>query len=148
MLLEMGRLTEGLWERGLATFNLPKLVCVVNNIQEIRFAVLDKTCKKQRSQPYCCSKLASNHSGQLLFCFKLARIVRNVKLVWNTVRNCPVARNWRQNTLRNCLFVRNWLLLLRSQNLSKTPCATLLLLEIGVKTLCATVFLFEIGQFC
>ena len=81
MLLEIGRLTEGLWERGLATFNLPKLVCVVNNILEIRFAVLDRTCKKQGSQPYCCSKLASNHSGQLLFCFQLARIVRNVKLV-------------------------------------------------------------------
>ena len=81
MLLAIGRLTEDQWERGLATFNLPKLICVVNNIQEIRFAVLDKTCKKQRAQPCCCSKLASNHSAQLSFCFKLARIVWKVKLV-------------------------------------------------------------------
>ena len=81
MLLAIGRLTEDQWERGLATFNLPKLICVVNNIQEIRFAVLDKTCKKQRAQPYSCSKLASNHSAQLSFCFKLARIVWKVKLV-------------------------------------------------------------------
>ena len=45
MLLAIGRLTEHQRERGLATFNLPKLICVVNNIQEIGFAVLDKSCK-------------------------------------------------------------------------------------------------------
>ena len=188
---------------------------MVNNIQKIRFAVLDKTFKKQRAQPCCCSKLASNHPAQLSFCFKEARIVRKVKLVWNTVRNCPVSGNWRQNALRNCLFlengpfslkakicprhraqhsccsklasklsaklslclklvsfvkrlklvqnpfrnfpvaanwrqnalhnsgfVQNWRLLLRSWNLTQTPCATVLLLEIGLKTLCATVVSF------
>ena len=101
LLLAIGRLTEGLWERGLATFNLPKLVCVVNNIQEIRFPVLDKTCKMQRAQPCCCSKLASNHSAQLSFCLKLVTFVKKLNLVQNTMRNCPVAENWRQNTLRN-----------------------------------------------
>ena len=101
MLLAIGRLTEDMWERGLATFNLPKLICVVNNIQEIRFAVLDKSCKMQRAQPCCCSKLASNHSAQLSFCLKLVTFGKKLNHVQNTLRNCPVAENWRQNTLRN-----------------------------------------------
>ena len=104
MLLAIGRLTEDQWERGLATFNLPKLICVVNNIQEIRFAVLDKSCKMQRAQPCCCSKLASKHpaelsccsklaskhSAQLTFCLKLATLLKKLKLVQNIVCNCPV----------------------------------------------------------
>ena len=28
----------------------------------------------------------------------------SIKLVQNSVRNLPVARNWRQNTRRNCRF--------------------------------------------
>ena len=104
LLLECGPLTKSLWERGLATVNLNKLVCVVNNIQEIQFAVLDKPCKKQSAQPCCCSKLARNHTAQLSFCFKLARIIRKQKLVKNTVRNWPVAKNWRKKSLRNSRF--------------------------------------------
>ena len=100
-MLAIGRLTECLWERGLATFNLPKLVCVVNNIEEIRFAILDKTCKMQRTQPRCCSKLASNHSAQVSFCLKLVTFVKKLNLVQNTMRNCPLAQNWGQNNLRN-----------------------------------------------
>ena len=101
MLLAIGRLTEDQWERGLATFNLPKLICVVNNIQEIRYALLDKSCKMQRGQPCCLSKLASNHSAQLSFCLKLMTFGKKLNHVQNTLRNCPVAENWRQNTLRN-----------------------------------------------
>ena len=71
-------------------------------------AVLDKTCRKQRAQPCCCSKLAPNHTAQLSFCLKWATFVKKLKLVQNTVRNCPVARNWRQNTLRNRRFALNW----------------------------------------
>ena len=104
MLLAIGRLTEDQWERGLATFNLPKLICVVNNIQEIRFAVLDKSCKMQREQLWCCSKLASNHSVQLSFCLKLVIFSKKLNHVQNTLRNCPVDSNWRPNTLRNCRF--------------------------------------------
>ena len=104
MLLAIGRLTEDQWERGLATFNLPKLICVVNNIQEIRFAVLDKSCKMQRAQPCCCSKLALNHSVQLSFCLKLVTFGKNLNHVQNTLCNCPVAENCRQNTLRNERF--------------------------------------------
>ena len=37
--------------------------------------------------------------------------------VQNTVRNCPVAQNLRQNTLRNRRFASNWPVLLGSQNL-------------------------------
>ena len=87
--------------------NLPKLVCVVNNIQEIRFAVLDKTFKKQSAQQCCCSKLAPNHTVQLSFCFKLARIIRKQKLVTNSAQLycCP-------------------------KSASKTPCATVVVLEI------------------
>ena len=64
------------------------------------------------------------------------------------MHNCPVAQNWSQNTPRNCRFALNWRLLLKSQDFSKTPFATVLLLEIGVKTLFATVVLLEIGDFC
>ena len=101
MLLAIGRLTKDLWERGLATFNLPKLICVVNNIQEIRYALLDNSCKMQRARPCCLSKLASNHSAQLSFCLKLMTFGKKLNHVQNTLRNCPVAENWRQNTLRN-----------------------------------------------
>ena len=101
MLLTIGRLTKDTRERGLVTFHLPKLVCVVNNIQEIQFAVLDKSCKMQRAQPCCLSKLASNHSAQLSFSLKLMTFVKKLNHVQNTLRNCPVAQNWRQNTLRN-----------------------------------------------
>ena len=74
---------------------------MVNNIQEIRIAVLDKTRNEQSAQSGCSSKLAPNHTAQLSFYFKLARIIRQQKRATKTVRNCPVARNWRQNTLRN-----------------------------------------------
>ena len=46
-----------------------------------------KACEKRRAQLSCISKFASNHTAQLLFCFKLVRIVRNLKLVRNSVRN-------------------------------------------------------------
>ena len=111
------------------------------------FCYKAKNCPKQRTQPSCCSKLASKHSAQMSFCLKLATFFKKVKLVQNTVRNCPVARNWRQNTLRNCRFW-HWRLLLTSENLSKTPCATVHFLEICVKALCATLNLAEIGDFC
>ena len=58
---------------------------------KLPFAVLGKTSAKERPQLYCCFKLAPNHTLQLLFCFKLARIVKKVKLVQETVSNCPVA---------------------------------------------------------
>ena len=57
-------------------------------------AVVDKTCKRQRARPCCCLKLAPNHTAQLSFCFKLARIVTKVKFEKNTMRIFPVARNW------------------------------------------------------
>ena len=80
-------------------------------------AVVDKTCKRQRARPCCCLKLAPNHTAQLSFCFKLARIVTKVKFEKNTMRIFPFARNWGQNTLRNCRFAYNWRVLLN--NLTK-----------------------------
>ena len=47
-------------------------------------------------------KFASQSSAQLTFCLKLATFVNKLRLVQNTVRNCPVSSNRRQNTLRNC----------------------------------------------
>ena len=43
------------------------------------------------------------------------------------------------------VFAANLPVLLKRKNLSKTPCATVLLLEIGVKTLCVSVVFLEIG---
>ena len=59
--------------------------------KKLRFAVSGKTSAKQRGQLYCCLKLAPNDTLQLSFCFKLARIVKKLKLVQETKRNCPVA---------------------------------------------------------
>ena len=56
-------------------------------------------------------------------------LLKSLKLVQNTVHNCPVARNWRQNTLRNCRFASNWRLLLKSLKLLKTARATVNLLK-------------------
>ena len=64
------------------------------------------------------------------------------------MRNCPVAHNLRRNTLRNFSFAWNGQNFISSLNLSKTPCATFLLLEIGVQPLCATVVLLQIGPYC
>ena len=47
----------------------------------------------------------------------------------NIVRNCPVARNWRQNTLHNCRFSGNWRRLLKSLKLLKRVRATINLLK-------------------
>ena len=102
--------------------------------KKLWFAVLDKTCKKQRARKCYCSKLASSHNVQLSFCFKLVRIVRKLTPVRNCARNCPVNQNWCH--------------LLKSQNLSKTPRAIVLLLKIGVKRLCATVVSLQIGRYC
>ena len=71
-----------------------------NNIQE----TLDKTCKKQRAQRCSCSKLASSHTVQLWFSFKLARIVRKLTPVRNFASNCPDNQNWPQITLRERRF--------------------------------------------
>ena len=62
--------------------------------KKLRFAILDKTCKKRRAQRCWCSKLASSHTVQLSFRFKLARIVRKRTPVRNCARNCPVNQNW------------------------------------------------------
>ena len=73
----------------------------------------------------------------------MARIVKKLKPVPNTVRHGPVARNWRKvkhvRGALNCGF---------RLALCKPACATVLLLEIGVKTLYATVVLLEIGAVC
>ena len=61
------------------------------SLKKLRFAVLGETSAKERAQLYCCLKLASNHTLQLWFCFKLARNVKKVKLVQENVRNGPVA---------------------------------------------------------
>ena len=47
-------------------------------------AVLDKTCAKQRAPLGCCLKLARNRTSELSFCFKMARVVNNLKLVQKT----------------------------------------------------------------
>ena len=111
--------------------------------KELGFAVVDKTCGKQRVQLCCCSKLAPNHTPQLSFCFKLARIVKKLKLVPSTLRNCPVAQNWRK--IKN---VRRTLKCRFRVTVCKIACATVLLLGIDVKTLCPTVVLLEIGAVC
>ena len=72
--------------------------------KEFRFADLDKNCAKQRAQLCRSLNLAPSHTAQLSSCFKLARTVKDLKLVQKTVRNCPVARNRRENNLRNCRF--------------------------------------------
>ena len=72
---------------------------------ELRSAVLDKTCAKQSAQLVCCSKShEANHTAQLSFCLKFANIVKKLNLVQNKVRNYPVAGNWRQNTLAQLSF--------------------------------------------
>ena len=58
--------------------------------KELGFAVLDTTSAKQRAQLCCCLKLAPNHTAQLSFCFKLAR-VKKLKIVQKNVRNGRVA---------------------------------------------------------
>ena len=85
-------------------------------------AVVDKTCKRQRARPCCCLKLAPNHTAQLSFCFKLARIVTKVKFVRNSVRNSFFARNCRQNTLRNFCFA--WKVKLQERNRSHFSCCS------------------------
>ena len=107
-----------------------------------------KTCPKHRAKLSCCSKLASKHSAERSFCFKLARIVRKPKLVKNAVHNFPVAQNWPQITLRESRFAWNGRHFLKSKDLSKTPCATVLLLKIGPKSNCTTVVLLQIGPYC
>ena len=103
--------------------------------KELRLAVFEKSCGKNSVQLWfsaqlsCCSKLASKHSAQLSCCLKVVTFVKKLKLVQNTVHNCPVARNWRQNTLRKCRFAWNWRLLLKSLKLLKTACATVNLVK-------------------
>ena len=70
--------------------------------QELRFDVLEKTRAKQRVQLCCCCKVAPSHTAHLSFCLKLARFVKKLKRVQNTVRISPVAGNSGQNSLRNC----------------------------------------------
>ena len=53
-----------------------------------------KTCLKPLAQLSCCSKLESKHFAELSFSSKLATFVKELKLVPNTVRNCPVICNW------------------------------------------------------
>ena len=80
------------------------------------------------------------------------------------MRNGADAGSWPQVTLCNFRFASNWPVLLESErlletaratvlliktgDLSKTPCVIVLLLEIGVKTLCATAVLLQIGPYC
>ena len=56
--------------------------------KELRFAVLDKTCAKQRAQLWCYLKLAPNHIVQLSFCLKWATIVKKQEIDQNRARNC------------------------------------------------------------
>ena len=77
---------------------------------------------KGRAQLSCISKFAPNYTAQLLFSFKLARILRKLKLVRNSVRNSFLARNWRQNTLRNFCFA--WKVKLHEKNRSHFPCCS------------------------
>ena len=91
--------------------------------------------------------LASKHSTKLSSFLNLGNFYKRLKLVQKTLRNCPVAWNWRQNTLRNFRFAWALRLLITIKNLSKRPCGTVLLLEIGIKTLCANVVFFEFGEF-
>ena len=55
----------------------------------------------------CAKYFDAKHSAQLSFCLNLGTFVKKPKLVQKTVRNCPVAWNWRQHTLRNCRFFIN-----------------------------------------
>ena len=64
--------------------------------KDFRFVVLDTTSAKQRAQLCCFLKFVPNHTAQLSFCFKLSRIVKKLNIGQKTVRNYPVARNWRQ----------------------------------------------------
>ena len=76
--------------------------------------------------PYCSEgKACEKHRAQLSCCSKLAS----------------------KHSAQLSLFLKS-VTFFRKLNLGKTPCATVLLLEIGVKTLCATVVLLEIGDFC
>ena len=75
--------------------------------KKLRFAVLDKTCAKQRALLGCCLKLAPNRTSELSFCLKIYRINKKLKLVQDTARNCAIAWNWRQNALHNCSFSKN-----------------------------------------
>ena len=61
----------------------------------------------------------------------------------NTVRHCPVCRNWRK--VKNVWTTSKCRFRLR---LLKTACANVLLFEIGVETLCAAVVLLEMGAMC
>ena len=78
-------------EKQRKTTNWPKLVCVVNNIQQPSIWFLDKRSAKQSAQLVCCSKShKANHTAQLSFCLKFAPKVKKLNLVQKTVRNYPV----------------------------------------------------------
>ena len=98
----------------------------------LRNCKLSKVCSSNEK-----AKLCAKDNAQL------SRIVRKLKPVPNTVRHCPVARNWRKvinlRTTSKCRF---------RLSLYKTACANVLLLQIGVETLCTTVVLLEIGAMC
>ena len=108
-----------------------------------KLAVWLKACGKEGSQLSiylnCCVWSIIWKKFDLLF---------KIELVKTGVRKRAVARNWRQNILRNCRCSWNRRLFSKSLTLLKTPCATVLLLEIGVKALCATFVLLQIGDFC
>ena len=76
---------------------------------ELWFADLDKTCAKQRARVCSCWKMVPNHTVQLFFCFNLVRIINDLRHVQETVRNCPIAQNWRQKILRKYRLACNLL---------------------------------------
>ena len=94
-----------------------------------------KACEKRCAELLCSSKFAPNHTAQLSFCLK-----------WGTFLNCPVAQNLRQNALHNCRLPCNKRYFIQSLNLTKTECATLLLLKICPSQTAQLSFCFKLAR--
>ena len=82
------------WTVLLGRKSLYETACATVLFIEIgSFCYKAKTCPKNRAQLSCCSNLASKHSTQLSFCFKLARIVRKPKPVKKAAQNFRAQRS-------------------------------------------------------
>ena len=91
--------SERLWETARATVLLIKIG---------DFSEKAKTCPKHSAQLSCSLKLASKHTAQPPFCFKLARIVRKPRLVKKAVNNFRFAQKLAPNHTAQLSFCLKW----------------------------------------
>ena len=100
----------------LLEFGVKTLCATVVVIEIGNFCLKATTCLKPLAQLSCCLKFGCKHSAQLTLYLNLASFVTNLKLIQNTVRNCPIARNWHQKSLRNCRFCSKLAFFVKKRN--------------------------------